>query len=70
MDEKINEQWLHASETKRPSKQGHMLVHGGSSSHCIDLHNQAWILFGQKQASMEFCSINHDWKAANSQTGW
>ena len=41
MDEKINEQWLHASETKRPSKQGHMLVHGGSSSHCIDLHNQA-----------------------------
>lgn len=26
MDEKINEQWCHAPETKKPSKQGHMLV--------------------------------------------
>lgn len=40
---------------------------GGSSSHCIDLHNHAWISFGQKQASMEFCSIYHNWEAADSQ---
>lgn len=45
MDEKINEQWCHATETKRPSKQSHMLMQNWGKSQSLYRFTQSCMNF-------------------------
>lgn len=42
----------------------------GSRSHCIDLHNHACVLLGQKHDLMESQPHISRWRASNSLVGW